>query len=1124
MVKYGSSAEGAVRNITEWLESLGLSEYRQRFTENDIDLSVLPDLTDEDLKELGVSLGHRRKLLRAIAELSHAPPGMVAAPPATTHDSAERRQLTVMFCDLVGSTALAVRLDPEELGEIISAYHRRCAEVIVKSDGFVARYMGDAVMAFFGYPHAHEDDVERAVRVGLTLVEAVAELGKRSGVDLQVRVGIATGLVVVGDFTRKGVPLEHEVVGESPNLASRLQALAEPGTVIVDNTSRRLLGELFEYRDLGPVPLKGFDQPVPIWQVTGVSSVDSRFEALRATTNPLVGRDEEIELLTRRWQQAKRGEGCVVVISGEPGIGKSRITQALLERLATEPHTPIRLFCSPHHQDSALYPSITQLERAANFRREDTGSQRLDKLEALLSQATPNNLNEVVPLIASLLSISTHDRYPTLNLSPQKQKERTFQALIGQVEGLAAWRPVLIVVEDAQWSDPTSRELFHLLIDRIAGLQVLVIITCRPEFAPPWLGRPELTLLSLNRLPPRQRIEMIHNLTGGKALPKEVTDQIIDHTDGVPLFIEELTKAIVESGVLTDVGDRFVVPGPLPPLAIPTSLNASLLARFDRLGSVREVAQIAAAIGRHFSHDLISATASIPRRKLDEALAQLVSAELIFQRGTPPDAEYTFKHALVQDAIYGTLLRSRRHQLHGRIAATLEDKFPEIVRTRPELLVRHCAEAGLVEKAVGYCLKAGQQAMARWAMTEAEAQVRKGLELASTLRDGAARQELELGLQLTLGHALLATLGYGAQEPHEAYARARQLCTELNRPRELARILVGQYLFSAIRGELLQAEHHAAEIRELGEAQNDAMWNFTSSNLSGVICTYLGKFTESRAHFENAVRLWDPKFRAFAASPADGYVSALIHFSRTLLCLGYVDQARLRRDEALVEARRLSPYSLAFALCNAGHNDWGIGGANSAPTMLRSADEVLAICSEQNFALLLGVGNIMRGWSLGALGRPMEGIEPLLRGLATFRATGSKLLLPFYLLTLAELYGWADQPGEGLHRVDEAAQLIEGTQERWIEAEVSRVRGTLLLRMRKHAEAEESYQRALAVARRQNAKFWELRAAIELAQLWRDQGKRAEAHELLSPVYCWFADGFDTPVLQHANALLQQLA
>jgi class 3 adenylate cyclase len=701
--------EKQVATITEWLASLGLSEYAQRFAENDVDVTVLRHLTDQDLKEIGVSLGHRRKILASIAELTGATP-TTSQPEAEPKpgDDAERRQLTVMFADLVGSTALSTKLDPEDLRSVIGAYHKCVAQTVGRFGGFVARYMGDGVLIYFGYPQAHEDDAEWAVRCGLALIEAVGKLG--SVEPLQVRIGVGTGLVVVGDLVGSGESQERGVVGETPNLAARLQAGATPGTIAIDLTTRRLLGGLFEYRDLGGVEAKGFANRVQAYEVVRPSMVESRFEALRTTSTPLVGRDEEIDLLLRRWDQAKRGDGCVVLLAGEPGIGKSRIAETVLERLSNEPHTRLRYFCSSHHQDSALYPSISQLERAAGFRRDDSDEQRLHKLEAVLAQGS-NDLSEAVPLLAELLSIPTGDRYPSLDLTPQKRKEKTVHAQLAQVEGLARQQPVLMVWEDVHWSDPTTRESLDLLIDLIPTLRVLVIITFRPEFTRPWVGRPHVTMLNLNRLPTRQRATMIAHVAGDKPLPKEITDQIVDRTDGVPLFIEELTKAVIEGGIVTDAGDRYAIAEPVGPLAIPTSLHASLLARLDRLAPTREVAQIGAALGRSFSYELISAVAWMQQHQIDDALAQLANAELIFQRGTPPDAEYTFKHALVQDAAYSTLLRSRRQHLHGRIATTLESQFPDIVATQPELLARHFAEASLPEKAVAYWRRAGYEAV-----------------------------------------------------------------------------------------------------------------------------------------------------------------------------------------------------------------------------------------------------------------------------------------------------------------------------------------------------------------------------------------------------------------------------
>jgi class 3 adenylate cyclase len=1109
-----------MRQIADWLKKLGLSEYSERFAEADIDFDVLRKLTDQDFERLGVSVGHRRRMLSAIRNHGGAiteAPQFTATSPAPV-DSAERRQLTVMLCNLVGSTALSARLDPKDLRRTINTYHRCCTKLIARNGGFVAKYMGDGVLAYFGYPHAHEHDAERAVRAGLALTGAVPKLATTPGSSLQVRVGIATGLVVVGDLTTAGA--EQAVVGETFSLVAGLPSLAEPSTVVISSSTRRLTGGLFEYRDLSSARISGFGEKLQAFQVVGVSNTESRFEALRGAATPLVGRNEETDLLMRRWEQVKRGDGCGVLICGEPGIGKSRLVQAVLERLSGESHARLRSFCSPHHQDSALYPTITRLERAAGFRREDTDEQRLKKLEALLGETT-EDLDNAVPLLAALLSIPTRSRYPPLNLSPQKQKEKTLHALLARVEGLAAKQPVLIVWEDVHWSDPTSRELLDLTVDRLPSLPALLIVTFRPEFRPPWAGRSHVTLLSLNRLRPQQRAEMITHVTGGTALPKEIVDQIVDRTDGIPLFIEELTKAVVESGVLAKTRDGHWVVDPAAALVIPATLHASLLARFDRLAPTREVAQIAAALGRKFSHELISTVATIPKQRLDDALDQLVTAELIFRRGTPPFAEYTFKHALVQDVAYSTLLPRQRQQIHARVVATLESRFSEVVAAHPQIVAQHCAEAGFSEKAIGYWLKAGQQALARSAMSEAVAQLQKGLNLLEALPDDRSRQQQELDLRIALAQAQMATRGLAAVEARDNYAKARILAEHLDRPDYIS-LLHGQFIFHLIRAEHKLAQSCADQMEKIGETRNNPTMVLLGRSRQAVSHFFLGEFVAAQTLFEQCEDLIDPKYRVVSPTSEDERVIMLGQVAQNVACLGYLDQARTRAEQALSEARLLQhTHTLAFALNFACMVEWFAGSPHDVQ---RHANELVALSNEHGFPFWLARGIVHQGGSVAALGQADEGAALLKTGLSMYRATGTVATMALALMLLMQACFKLGELVECQDYLTEVSQLIEATEERYAEAELHRLQGDLLNATGDQAAAKRSYLQALVVAERQSAKVFKLRAATSLARLWLDQSRCAEARDLLAPIYGSFTEGFDTPVLQDAEALLDQLA
>jgi class 3 adenylate cyclase/tetratricopeptide (TPR) repeat protein len=951
-------------DIAAWLRELGLERYEPVFRDNEIDWEILPELTEADLEKLGIPLGPRKKLLKAIVALGAMPEsaGHEGAPiPKPGAHPAERRQLTVLFCDLVGSTEYATRLDPEDMGALVHAYHVVSKDVVTRWDGHIAKYMGDGVLAYFGYPHAHEDDAERAVRAGLQLAAAIEALTTDADRALAGRIGIATGLVMVGELIGEGAAQEHTVVGETPSLAARLQALAHPGAVVVAASTRRLLGGLFELDDLGPQALKGFAEPVRAIRVVVESRTESRFEALHGRQlTPLVGREHELGLLLERFERAKGGEGQVVLLSGEPGIGKSRIVRALRERLEGEPYTPLSHYCSPFHGNSALHPVIGLLERAAGLARDDPPEVRLAKLEHLVTLSS-DRLDAVVPLVAALLGVPTEEKYPPLELTPQRQRQRTLEVLVDQAEGLSRRQPVLALYEDVHWADPTTLELLGLVIERVQRVAVLVLITFRPEFTPPWAGHAHLTQLSLARLTRRHGGALIERVTGGKALPAEITARIVERTDGVPLFVEELTKSVLESGLLRDAGDRFELDGALPSLAIPSSLHDSLMARLDRLAPVKEVAQIGAVIGPEFSHELLAAVADRPAAELGAALERLVASELIFRRGTPPDATYSFKHALVQDVAYQSLLKSKRQRLHARVPEVLEQHFPETIKAHPELLAHHCEAAGLAKKAATYRYHAGQQAIARSAMAEAVAQLNAGLEALYTLPDGTERRGQELDLQVALGGALITAKGYAAQETGRAFARARELCSEQGSVPQLLPVMNGQVLFHSQRGEAHVAHRMAAEMLELAEAQGDPALLIPAHRALSLTSLHLGNFMAACRHAEQVIALYDPAQHGALTSlyAFDQRVVALGYLAAALLALGYPSRACRRSHEALAEARVLShPNTLAQALhlaCTFRLTARGAAGLDEL------AEALSAVAQEHGLAHFLAVGRVVNG-------------------------------------------------------------------------------------------------------------------------------------------------------------------
>jgi len=1035
-----------------------------------------------------------------------------------------------MFCDLVGSTALSARLDPEDLRAIIGAYHRCCTELVAGNGGFVAKYMGDGVLAYFGYPLAHEHDAERAVRGGLALVEAVPKLATAAGSPLQVRVGIATGLVVVGDLIGSGEAQERGIVGETPNLAARLQAIAEPNTVVIADGTRRLLGNLFELQDLGPRDLKGIAGPARVWAALRASSAESRFEALHTTgLTALVGREEETELLLRRWSRAKTGEGQVVLLSGEAGIGKSRLTAALLERLAPEPHTRLRYFCSPQHADSALYPVIGQMERAAGLAHDDKPRARLDKLDALLAQTSTSAQHAA--LFAEMLSLPNDGRYPALDLIPQQRRQRTLEALVSQIEVLTRRNPVLMIIEDVHWIDPTSLELFGGVVDRIQTIPVVLIVTFRPEFHPPWIGRPHVTPLTINRLAQRDVGAMIDRVVGNKLLPARIRQDIVERTDGIPLFIEEMTKAVLEAES-PGASVRTVAAVPPPALAVPASLHASLMARLDRLGPAKEAAQIGAAIGREFSHAMLAAVVRKSEAEMGLALDRLVEAGLLFRQGTPPHATYLFKHALVQDAAYGTLLREPRRALHARIAEALESRFADIAESQPELLARHCTEAGLIEKAAALWGKAGQRSLARSALAEAAAQLTRALAQIAALPGTAARRREQITLQVGLTNALMHIKGYAAPETASAVDQARTLISQaealgepLEDPLVLFSGLYGLWVahYVAFNGEAMRGL--AAQFLALAQTQGGAVPLMVGHRLMGISLLTTGDIVESRTHYDQALALYHPaEHRALATHfGQDAGVASRSYRSLALWALGHPEAARVDTERAIKDAREIGQAAtLMYALCHATLTHVLCGNHAAAAA---HAQELVALAEEKGAVFWKAQGVMHEGCVLAVTGKAANASQIVNAGIMAYRSTGATAWMPWYLSFLARAYADLGQFDGAWRSVGEALSAVEATKERWCEAEIHRTAGDIArLLPEQNAKAEAYYERALAVAREQQARSWELRAAMSMARLWRDQGKPQQARDLLAPVYGWFTEGFDTRDLQQGKALLDEWA
>jgi class 3 adenylate cyclase/predicted ATPase len=1069
--------------------------------------------------------------------LGQAPPAPAAAADRDL-PGAERRHLTVMFCDLAESTRLSAQIDPEDMGDVIRAYQEAVSEAVRGFEGYIAKFMGDGVLVYFGYPNAQEKDAERAVRTGLAILDALPALsagiaagdGTRSGTRLAVRIGIATGIVVVGETIGEGAAREQTVVGDTPNLAARLQALAGPDAILISAATHDLVGDIFACEGLGAHALKGIAEPVQVWRVAGLHEEEEEEEFETTTADfPLVGRDEEIGLLRRAWQQTKEeGHGQIVFVSGEPGIGKSALVDTLRREARAEGLTRVTFRCSPYHTNSALYPVVEHWKRLAGWQPEDDGAARLAKLEAALAHYRAPR-EEAVPLFASLLSLPLGDGYPRLNLTPEQLKEQTGDAIVALSLEEAERQPLLAVWEDVHWADPSTLDLLGQLIDQAPTAPLLIVMTFRPEFTPPWPARSHAKPLTLNRLERPQIEVMAMRLAGGKALPAEVVEHIVQKTDGVPLFVEEMTKAVLGSGILRADGDRYTLTGPLSEVSIPASLHESLMARLDRLPTLREVAQLGAVLGRDFAYEMLRAITALDEPRLRDVLGRLVEAELLYQRGRPPRSRYIFKHALIQDAAYQSLLRRTRQQYHRQVAELLESNFADTVETSPELLAHHYSEAGLPAQAVAYWQRAGERAVQRSANQEAIGHLTAGLAQLAQLPETSERATQELALQRLLGQASFATRGYASPEATRAFSRARELCATIGDDVSVGPVLVGVWLFQLAGAHHTNAEMTASEILERAERTENSGARIAGNLTLGVSRIHLGTLASARRNLDEAVE----DYRTYTEEEATrltyeyGIQLGAANHAYAAWCLwllGYPDAALRHGDEGLAIFERIqhgythSRYLYWNSAFHSYRREW--------PIVEERARAAIGSAQENGLAMVVAVGRIMQASARAMLGAHDDPAAEIREAMTAYRATGGRFQGTYHLVLLAQALAACGHHGEALSALREAAALVEETGERYVEAEIYRLEGNLLLAQSTNgaAEAESCYLKALEVARGQEARSLELRAASDLARLWAGRGERARAKDLLAPVYGWFTEGFDTPDLQEAKALLDELA
>ena len=1110
-------------NLQQWLDDLGLGQYAKLLAENHIDQEVLPKIADKDLERLGIPLEHRKRLIDALAERGEALSQAsrqhdLERPPlaGTVGDRTERRHLTILFCDIVGSTALSTRVDPEDLQIVLHQFETCCDNAIQRHGGHISRLMGDGVLAYFGYPSAHEDDAERAVNAALTILQSIADVATDQIPKIEVRIGIATGLVLVGDLS--GGRRDLGLVGEAPNLASRLQGLAGPNQILVAASTRQLLGRLFDFEDLGEHRVKGIDPAINVWRVLGKRSFASRFEARRtAQLTPLVGRKSELDQLHAAYEEAKRGAGRVVLISGEPGVGKSRLMMALSQHLAWEGCSSIFIQCSANHAGSALYPVIRYLEDAAGIARDAAPAVKLDKLEAFVGRYARDRVQSIAPLLAALMGIPFDGRYPTLELAPQQQKNKTFTALLDLLEAQTKVQPVLLVVEDLHWIDPTTLELIERIRDCVCGWQLLAAFLFRPEFSLDWAGQAYIRSLTINRLDPAQVAAMIELVAGEGVLSPKIRAEIADKTDGVPLFVEEITKAVIASRGQGEAHRELDVA-----LNVPDTLHESLMARLDKVASMKQVAQAAAVIGREFSFELLETITPFSKAQIRAAIDRLVEVGLVLQRSDAASDVYVFKHALVQDEAYISLLREERRRLHLKIAEVLCSNFVKIAESEPEVVARHFTKGNKREAAIDYWLKAGRRAGERSAFAEAVTHLETALKLLADLPVTPERNRMELPVQQLLASALIATRGFGSDEVGKAFRRALELCDSFDESPQTFAALTGIVGINLQRADFGQASTLAQDLLNRADRQNDSTARMMGHHALGMCLMFTGEFTRACDHLRQTIELYDlqrhgPLALVFAR---DFKATAQAHLALATVILGQLDEGVALGRAAVEHAERLHhPHSLCYVLPFLAGAHVMCGDSMAAYPI---AERTIALATEQGFPLWLAGGRLMRGWAQLDLGDAKQGLSDIRQGVDELTAIGTLLWVQFGRYLLAQALAKTDDGPGALALIDKAQAEIGGGDACWYAADLHRLKGDVLLAAGETDEAERCFEAAVAVAERQQARLWQLQATIHVAASLHGRGKTAEVRARLGPLCATFARVPKYPLLREAEALLTQ--